>query len=78
MMYHIHLGIPVRDMGGFSFEILLWPEWKAAVARRGLTQQNANELIKNLHRRWLDACGYDNKFGEGFLYDQHSFTYSMG
>ena len=75
-LYHINLGTPVRDMGGFSFEILLWPEWKEAVARRGLTQREANKLVENMHRRWLDACGYDQTCGFGDkperpLYDQH-------
>lgn len=76
MLYNINLGTPIRDMGGFGFEIQLWPAWKEAVSRRGLTQDNVQRLIQHSGRQWLDACGYDNKWTndgkEDYLYKPES------
>lgn len=46
-------------MGTHGFVIYLSPEWKALVAKSGITQENVEHLLKNSGRRWLDAAGFD-------------------
>ncbi len=62
MFYHVQIGTPVRDMGGWGFNVQLWPAWKAAVEKAKLDQAMVNRAVGNLGRRWLDACGYDGIF----------------
>lgn len=57
-MYHIDGLCPRPEMGGCGFTIQLWPEFRVAVAKSGITQKMANTAITNLHRQWLDGCGY--------------------
>lgn len=47
---------------GCSIQVNLSPEWKDAVARHPLTQQQVNTAIKNMGRHWLDGCGFDAIF----------------
>ncbi len=62
MLYHIIGLCPQPRMSGAGFCIHLWPAWKEAVARADLNQAKINTAIKNLHRSWLDGCGYDAIF----------------
>lgn len=59
MLYQIVTGTPRRDMGGFGFEIRLWPEWKKLVAEWPHGQDDVDRAIVSLGEAWLDACGYD-------------------
>lgn len=49
------------DMGRCGFGIDLHPSWKEAVAACDwLGQPQVNEGIKNMHRAWLDGCGFNS------------------
>src|ERR1044071_3347567 len=61
-MYHIDIGVPIQDNGGWSLGIRLWPSWRNAVAKSIITQEGVNNVIDNMGRAWLDACGYDRIF----------------
>ena len=63
-LYHIDGLCPRTDiaMGRCGFNIQLFPDWKKAVDKSGLTQQKINTLLDNMHRPWLDGCGYDALF----------------
>ncbi len=61
-MYHIRGLCPQHDIGGCGFSVLLWPAWKDAVAKSGLTQKAADTVLKTMGREWLDGCGYDQMF----------------
>lgn len=63
MLYMIETGVPSRNMSGFGFTILLWPRWRDLVAKSGINQKEAERVIKDFGRRWLDACGYDAMIG---------------
>lgn len=60
-IYHIN-GLCPRtdiDMGRCGFSIDLHPSWRQAVKDCDwLTQKEVLEGIKNMHRAWLDGCGY--------------------
>ncbi len=59
-MYHIENLCPRTDinMGRCGFCVRLYPGFKAAVAKSGLDQQKVNTVIHDMHRVWLDGCGY--------------------
>jgi hypothetical protein len=64
MMYHI-TGLCPRtdtDLSRCNFSIKLYPAWKEAVVKSKLNQGNIKTYIKNLHRYWLDGCGYGRKY----------------
>lgn len=63
-LYHITGLCPRTDipLGRCGFCIQLWPKWKDAIAESGLTQEHVNTLVKNMHRPWLDGCGFDAIF----------------
>lgn len=62
MLYQIVTGTPRRDMGGFGFEIRLWPAWKDLVAEWPHDQKDVNRAIESLGDGWLDACGYGEMY----------------
>ena len=64
MFYSIEGLCPRRDMdmGGYGFSVNLWPSFREAVEKRGLTQENIDNAIQRMGRSWLDACGYDGMF----------------
>ena len=49
-------------MGGCGFCIRLWPAWRDAVSRAELNQGLIQKLILNMHRPWLDGCGYGRMY----------------
>jgi hypothetical protein len=64
MMYHLRGICPRTDqsLGRCGFSILLYPAWRAAVEKSGLTQQIVSGVIQTYHRYWLDGCGYNAMF----------------
>jgi len=63
MFYHIQGLCPrPKEVSGCGFCVSLWLAFKEAVARSDLTQDMVNTGISNLHREWLDGCGYDGMF----------------
>lgn len=58
MLYHIKNLCPRQEMSGAGFGIDLWPAWKDAVTESKLTQEMINTAITNMHRFWLDGCGF--------------------
>ena len=64
MMYHIDNLCPRTDidMGRCGFTINLYPGFKKAVAASGLDQNKVDTVIKNMHRAWLDGCGYGRMY----------------
>ncbi len=62
-MYYTIFGLCPRDditLGAHGFMIALSPEFKEAAARSGIGQERVDEDLDALHRKWLDACGYDS------------------
>lgn len=64
MMYHITSLCPRTDisLGRCGFSIMLYPDWRDAVKASVLTQADINCAIKNLHRAWLDGCGFNQMY----------------
>lgn len=61
-IYHISGLCPRTDMHNAGFSIELHPLWTEAVKDSGLTQAMVNTGILNMHRAWLDGCGYNAIF----------------
>lgn len=62
-IYHIKGLCPRTDMRNAGFMIDLHPLWPEAVKKcEWLNQSSVNEGIKNMHRAWLDGCGYTALF----------------
>jgi hypothetical protein len=81
MMYHIFGLCPRTDisLGRCGFGIKLYPAWRNAVAASGLTQATINSAIKNLHRAWLDGCGYDKLSDPGVsIWEEQKPGYKPG
>jgi hypothetical protein len=59
--YHIEGLCPRTDisLGRCGFIIQLFQPWKDAVAASKLNQEMIHAMIKNMHRSWLDGCGFD-------------------
>lgn len=62
MFYSIDGLCPNREigMGGYGFNIKLWPAFKEAVAFSGLTQDRVDGAINSLGKEWLVCCGWDS------------------
>ena len=56
-------------LGGWGFVIRLFPDFKKAVKKSGITSENAHRAIKNMGRGWLDGCGFNQLYDP----DQNSF-----
>jgi hypothetical protein len=61
-IYNIKGLCPRTDMRNAGFSIDLHPLWMEAVRDSWLNQNNVNTAIQNMHRPWLDGCGYDAVF----------------
>lgn len=62
ILYHLVGLCPQSRMSGAGFCIHLFPEWKEAVARWNKDQAAINTAIENMHRVWLDGCGFNAIF----------------
>lgn len=64
MLYHIEGLCPRTDiqMNRCNFGIKLWPSWRDWVKhwsdKNDIDQSRINIGVSNLHRAWLDGCGY--------------------
>lgn len=75
-IYHIKGLCPRTDisLGRCGFCIDLHPSWEVAVSNCELNQDIVNVGVKNMHRLWLDACGYNQIFdpyNSGFDRDEN-------
>jgi hypothetical protein len=61
-MYYEIIGLCPRSdmsMGSWGFGINLWPQFREAVAKSGITAEHARSAIQTHGRQWLDGCGYE-------------------
>lgn len=60
MFYSISGLCPIQQMGGYGFNIKLWPGFKDMVTSYNIDQEKVDKGIENMGRHWLDICGYDS------------------
>jgi len=64
MLYHIK-GLWPRinqPMSGYGFEVMLYPDWQAAVGRSNITQKQIDYFCENYGRSWLAAYGFTGQY----------------
>lgn len=82
-LYHITNICPRTDiaMGRCGFTIHLFESWREAVKVSQLDQEKVDLLIHNMHRQWLDGCGFEKTVKRGPeypVYSEHSIRVTWG